>query len=261
MSRALRSTFSSLREYLTPVSNTSSFQTTGEITPEEFVEAGDYLVTRFPTWSWAAASPGKQRSFLPEDKQYLVTKHVPCQQRATAIDPQETFDGDWVISAEPEAKEEAIDADLEGFDEQFDEDAPVEHKNDQERSYNIYITYSTSYRVPKLYLSGFDADGAPLPPKAMFEDIVGDYKDKTVTIEPAPFQDNLTLISIHPCRHAGVMRLLLDRASAREGVKNNDDDEWEEIPTGLRVDQYLVIFLKFIAGVTPTIEHDFTMAA
>jgi ubiquitin-like-conjugating enzyme ATG3 len=27
----------------------------------------------------------------------------------------------------------------------------------------------------------------------------------------------------------------------------------------IRVDQYLVVFLKFMASVTPGIEHDFTM--
>jgi ubiquitin-like-conjugating enzyme ATG3 len=47
-----RSTLSSLREYITPVSHVSTFTKTGEITPEEFVEAGDYLVYKFPTWTW-----------------------------------------------------------------------------------------------------------------------------------------------------------------------------------------------------------------
>jgi ubiquitin-like-conjugating enzyme ATG3 len=42
-------------------------------------------------------------------------------------------------------------------------------------------------------------------------------------------------------------------------------DEWEvlqhdeEDQVAIRVDQYLVVFLKFIASVTPGIEHDFTM--
>lgn len=51
----IRSTLSSLRdwrEYLTPVNHVSSFKKTGEITPEEFITAGDYLVYKFPTWSW-----------------------------------------------------------------------------------------------------------------------------------------------------------------------------------------------------------------
>jgi ubiquitin-like-conjugating enzyme ATG3 len=146
----------------------------------------------------------------------------------------------------------------------------------------------------------------------MMEDIVGDYKDKTVTLEDFPFYDNsVKMASVHPCKHASVMKVLLDRADAAlklrttrlkeggkveqgmeglvddtakmsltaerrghiEGVKaaggTGQGDEWEvldqdegdggEEKVAIRVDQYLVVFLKFMASVTPGIEHDFTM--
>ena len=180
------------------------------------------------------------------------------------------------------------------------------------------------------------------------EDIVGDYADKTVTLEDFPFFDHgVKMASVHPCKHASVMKVLLGRADAAlkirlaklktpartgtgrradegkvesgmEGlvdrldeIKVSDErggdgssrpretdgrisshppaavsgpngDEWEVLPhegrgvgagagTGaggegeeedqvaIRVDQYLVVFLKFMASVTPGIEHDFTM--
>ena len=145
----------------------------------------------------------------------------------------------------------------------------------------------------------------------MMEDIVGDYKDKTVTLEDFPFFDqSVKMASIHPCKHASVMKILLDRADAalklrlqkvragqktqkmsgmegliddtsrlklaeterkghEAGVKAGGGDEWEvleqdneeegEERVAIRVDQYLVVFLKFMASVTPGIEHDFTM--
>jgi ubiquitin-like-conjugating enzyme ATG3 len=150
----------------------------------------------------------------------------------------------------------------------------------------------------------------------MMEDIVGDYKDKTVTLEDFPFFDNsVKMASIHPCKHASVMKILLDRAdsalklrlerqksgqgsvtknmSGMEGLIDDTSalriseakrgheagvkaatggaagDEWEvldesardedEEKVAIRVDQYLVVFLKFMASVTPGIEHDFTM--
>ena len=146
----------------------------------------------------------------------------------------------------------------------------------------------------------------------MMEDIVGDYKDKTVTLEDFPFlEGSVKMASIHPCKHASVMKILLDRADAalklrlqkaKAGEKPDvsgmegliDDtakvsleqtqrrghelgvkaaggggDEWEVLeqeneedgqdPFAIRVDQYLVVFLKFMASVTPGIEHDFTM--
>lgn len=78
----LHSTLSTWRDRLAPVSRTSTFRTTGQITPEEFVLAGDYLVYKFPTWSWAdASSPAKRVSYLPPGKQFLVTRGVPCHRR------------------------------------------------------------------------------------------------------------------------------------------------------------------------------------
>lgn len=72
------------------MSRTSSFRNTGQITPEEFVLAGDYLVYKFPTWSWAdASSPAKRVSYLPDGKQFLVTRGVPCHRRLN-----ENFAGD-----------------------------------------------------------------------------------------------------------------------------------------------------------------------
>lgn len=78
----LHSTLSSWRDKFAPISHTSTFRNTGQITPEEFVLAGDYLVYKFPTWSWADASPPNKRvSYLPPGKQFLVTRGVPCHRR------------------------------------------------------------------------------------------------------------------------------------------------------------------------------------
>lgn len=71
-----------LRDKYAPVSNTSTFRQTGQITPEEFLQAGEFLVNRFPSWSWAdASSPAQRVSYLPAGKQYLVTRGVPCRRR------------------------------------------------------------------------------------------------------------------------------------------------------------------------------------
>ena len=49
----------------------------------------------------------------------------------------------------------------------------------------------------------------------MMEDIVGDYADKTVTLEDFPFYSvGVKMASVHPCKHASVMKTLLDRADA-----------------------------------------------
>ena len=138
----------------------------------------------------------------------------------------------------------------------------------------------------------------------MMEDIVGDYKDKTVTLEDFPyFSNNIKMASVHPCKHASVMKTLLDRADAAlkirreklrqgkiapgaadagmeglvddfaksglgpddkkavmDGLKagGNGNDEWEVLQhdasgqdeeVAIRVDQYLVVFLKVCLNV------------
>lgn len=78
----LHSTLDTLRDRFAPITHNSTFRTTGQITPEEFLLAGDYLVYKFPTWAWSDASPPSKRvSYLPAGKQYLVTRGVPCHRR------------------------------------------------------------------------------------------------------------------------------------------------------------------------------------
>lgn len=48
--------------------------------------AGDFLSYKFPTWSWSAGEPSKTREFLPKDKQYLISRGVPCLRRVSQIE-------------------------------------------------------------------------------------------------------------------------------------------------------------------------------
>ena len=100
----IKSTVNTLRDRYTPVSHTSTFRKTGQVTPEEFLAAGDYLVYKFPTWSWGDADDESRRvSYLPPGKQYLVTRNVPCQRR---------LDDDFAGDA---GHEEAVVNDGDGF--------------------------------------------------------------------------------------------------------------------------------------------------
>ena len=63
----------------------SAFESKGALTPDEFVAAGDLLVLRCPTWQWQAGDASKARTFLPKEKQFLITRNVPCQRRACTL--------------------------------------------------------------------------------------------------------------------------------------------------------------------------------
>jgi ubiquitin-like-conjugating enzyme ATG3 len=79
----------------------SKFVESGTLTPEEFVQAGDQLTYKFPTWQWASGESSRRGSYLPGDKQYLITRNVPCRERVRALDyvlDHETrTEGDWLL--------------------------------------------------------------------------------------------------------------------------------------------------------------------
>jgi ubiquitin-like-conjugating enzyme ATG3 len=319
----LHSAFSRWRDYLTPASHTSTFTTTGELTPEEFVAAGDYLCYKFPTWSWASAGPSKRVAYLPEDKQYLVLKHAPCHTRLddtfSSWNPgdDEGWEGEASASTSEKVQTVGDSGDVEDSEDSDDEIPDMDYDDDDEaiirdkaprgkgvkayplfphpafalrttnernrplRYYNLYLTYSTYFKVPRSFISGFDgATKTPLhPPTVMFEDIAPDYREKTVTIEPFPCLDApLQMASVHPCKHAETMKRIFDgmaRRKARREAESSSGggeaqaeggggEDWEQVAAededgGLRVDQYLVVFVKFMAGVMPGVEMDYTM--
>jgi len=112
------------------------------------------------------------------------------------------------------------------------------------RRYDLSITYDNYYRTPRMWLFGYDENGAPLRPEAVFQDIMTDYAHRTVTVDPHPHLSRAHA-SIHPCQHGATMKRIIDELVSG-GIE----------PT---VDQYMFIFLKFIQSVVPTIEYDYTM--
>jgi ubiquitin-like-conjugating enzyme ATG3 len=92
------------REWAMPTLKESAFLSKGVLTPQEFVKAGDELVFRCPTWQWESGDPKQAKSYLPSDKQYLITRNVPCRDRVSAMEQMldmqagEGDNEDWLIS-------------------------------------------------------------------------------------------------------------------------------------------------------------------
>ncbi|GHJ88131.1 hypothetical protein NliqN6_4533 [Naganishia liquefaciens] len=402
---AIQSQYWAVRDYLSPVLKESKFKEHGRITPEEFVAAGDFLTYKFPVWQWQKAVPGKGRDFLPADKQFLITRNVPCFRRATTLnytDEDEdaerllsfldeadeaagpngklrsegkgSSDEDWVethvnraplpkagsgdmdgipdmdahdASQARNSSAQGLDAskmelerlkisddDIPDMDEIPDMDdegvATMEEEGDeaeailvrptaaemdksktrenllQVRTYDCLISYDKHYQTPRFWLMGYDEDKKPLTPTQVFQDVPSDHAFKTMTMETFPYSGQL-LASVHPCKHASVMKKFIDRmeAAQRESSPPGSSSETAQesstsmtsgkkkwglggmvkrmtgnVPTvnsvkktgeegdkgaappttGLQVDFYLVIFLKFIASIVPTIEVDSTTA-
>uniref|UniRef100_A0A914CVI1 Autophagy-related protein 3 n=1 Tax=Acrobeloides nanus TaxID=290746 RepID=A0A914CVI1_9BILA len=295
----LKSTALSVGEMFTPVLKESKFKETGVLTPEEFVVAGDHLVHHCPTWQWSRAIDAKHtKEYLPENKQFLITKHVPCYRRCSQMHYDSNLekiikeDGDngdaqdeWVDTHHfaPETTQKVEHADVvekapvsNADDDDDDEGPPMdmdsfiasggleeedpnryiapiakpETQNStsgdnivRTRTYDLHITYDKYYQVPRLWLIGYDENKQLLKEEQMNEDFSEDHANKTITIENHPFL-NIHMASIHPCRHAEVMKRLIEQLA----------DNGKE----LGVHQYLLVFLKFVQAVIPTIEYDYT---
>jgi ubiquitin-like-conjugating enzyme ATG3 len=93
----LVSGFQSAREYLTPVLTTSQFYEKGQLTPEEFVLTGDYLIKLSPSWAWSRCTSSQvAKSYLPLDKQFLIIKNLPCRRRVQSMNRSGDYEKDII---------------------------------------------------------------------------------------------------------------------------------------------------------------------
>jgi len=155
------------------------------------------------------------------------------------------------------------------------------------RTYDLLISYDNYYHVPRFWLIGYNEGRTPLTQKEVLEDVMSDYlsyKDRnTVSVEPHPHRSlGGKVVSIHPCKHAETMHRLATRLSedgesteeavSGEEVKGKEERKLESGDAGgetastktvneFNIEHYMVLFLKFISSVVPTIEYDYTMPA
>ncbi|XP_074560521.1 autophagy-related protein 3-like isoform X2 [Curcuma longa] len=88
LSQKLHEAFKGTVERITGPRTVSAFKEKGVLSVSEFVVAGDNLVAKCPTWSWEAGEPSKRKSYLPANKQYLITRNVPCLRRASSVEEE-----------------------------------------------------------------------------------------------------------------------------------------------------------------------------
>jgi ubiquitin-like-conjugating enzyme ATG3 len=148
------------------------------------------------------------------------------------------------------------------------------------RTYDILISYDNYYRVPRVWLIGYSEDRTPLTQSEVMEDVMSDYfshkERKTVTAESHPHRTlGGKVVSIHPCRHAETMHRLAARVSGGNGGSTEEEVAGGDSGDGggggsssktktqsqneFKIEHYMVLFLKFISSVVPTIEYDYTM--
>ena len=260
----------------------SKFYSEGKLTPEEYILAGDFITQKCPTWKWCAADKNFSNKNLPQDKQYLKTT-VSCTRRAEDYNKENlTFEkiveGDWVetglvnavdkkaaldLEDEPDKKKEEVPSkglDLDADDDEeeankeeagpseFDDFVILEEeKNNPDpkfRTYDVTVTYDFYYCVPRMWLMGYSNTGKPLTDDEMKLDIMMEYRNQTVTIDPHPCT-GIRNISVHPCRHSLLLKKMIEN--------------FENAGKKLDIEMSILIFLKFLHSVVPTIQYDYTL--
>lgn len=242
--------FKNTAEKVMPTLKENNFSKTGILTPEEFVKAGDYLVKKYPNWSWFETSNGnKGMKFLPTNKQMLICNNVFCNKNKNIL-LEENSEG-IIIAKNIEETNEEINDEEDGFDlsefeldEDFDDIAQVKGEVDNRNYYNLSITYDNYFRTPRLWLMGFHYDNYPLSYEKIYQDISMEHSKITVTIEKHPFYKDIQYVSVHPCKHSHVMKRLLEEAK-----KNGKE---------IGVEEYFCYFLKFVSTVMPNLDFDNT---
>ncbi|XP_074291058.1 autophagy-related protein 3 [Silene latifolia] len=88
LSQRIHETFKGAVERITGPRTVSAFKEKGVLSVSEFILAGDNLVSKCPTWSWESGEPSKRKSYLPTEKQFLITRNVPCFKRAASLEQE-----------------------------------------------------------------------------------------------------------------------------------------------------------------------------
>jgi len=273
---------------VTPALSTSKFYQEGVLTPDEFVQAGDLLIYKCPTWSWESGDPQKRVSYLPPNKQYLITRNVPCMVRADSLkgasknDKIVNLEGmggeDWIATeGQEEQSSEILDMvpdpippkaqhdddenfneddvpDMDSWDQQnlVDED-PAALQKQPENTDNILKTrtYDISIAYDKYHQT---------PRVWLFG-----YNENGQPLKPADVFSDISqdhahkTVTIDPHPHTSVPCAYIHpckHASVMKKIITNLAESGKD----LRVDQYLFLFLKFLSAVLPTIEYDNTFA-
>lgn len=249
------------------------------LTPREFEIAGDALVEACPTWAWESGDREMNNPYLPTGKQFLITRNVPCAERASYIESyadqlvagertdqidEKEVEEEWITTSSEIDKEEKdgfqllpqsniastdkaaiptigdeddrfesmnesktdkgviesmedipdisdldiggsiptntaqasvlrIDAEAPSAGNAAKDEEPSSMADAQDkaeisalRTYDVIISYDMMYYVPRCWLIGYDAQGSPLTKREVMEDIIKDYRLKTVTIESHP---------------------------------------------------------------------------
>ena len=261
LKKSLYEGYKAAAEMVIPDLKDSNFLETGMLTKEEFKLSCNKLIEMDSTWSWMKEGEClmKKRILcnkiqleqdLNVDEDINVYNLKETVETAEATKTPETQETNVEISNKPEQNSDTESDDfLAEFENQdlVENDAAtikIDYDNlDKSHYYNVSITYDQYYRTPRIWFEGIDSGGMMLSQEEIYSDFMVEYIKVSLTLETHPIMD-MNYISVHPCKHAFAMQKMF----AFE-LEKKDESE-------VKIEDYLVHFLKFASCVIPQLEFD-----
>ncbi|KAL6129095.1 hypothetical protein ACLB2K_072448 [Fragaria x ananassa] len=299
LSQRLHEAFKGTVEKITGPRTVSAFKEKGVLSVSEFVTAGDNLVSKCPTWSWESGEPSKRKPYLPSEKQYLITRNVPCLRRAASVEEEYEAAGMEVL----------IDnEDNDGWLATHGKPKETKDRSSEEENFPSIdsLEISKDNSVNSAPSQGGAEDEDDIPDMADFEEDNIEIDPGTYLVAHEPDDDNILrtrtydvsitydkyyqtprvwLTGYDESRMLLQAELVLEDVSQDHARKTVTIEDHPHLPgkhasvhpcrhgavmkkiidvlmsRGVEpeVDKYLFLFLKFVASVIPTIEYDYTM--
>eukprot|EP01026_Neomeris_dumetosa_P084539 TRINITY_DN992_c1_g1_i3.p1 TRINITY_DN992_c1_g1~~TRINITY_DN992_c1_g1_i3.p1 ORF type:complete len:335 (-),score=60.75 TRINITY_DN992_c1_g1_i3:188-1090(-) len=270
--------------------STSQFEEKRVLTPEEFVKAGDYLVSACPTWQWEGGEEKKRRSFFPPNKQYLVTRQVPCLRRAAAMEAYGVTgvegDEDWIQAGtsdkeRKEEQEEIIDLSMQqenakpstsnnnNNNDNAEDDIPdlddlaiKDDAEDDEEEDFVQAEYDEENILKtRTYDLFITYDQYYQVPRFW---LVGYDENKNLLNKSQLLQDiseehAKKTVTMEPHPNLSMSCCSIHPCKHSNVMKKLGD---AVVASGreFKLDHYMLTFLKFVSSIVPTIDYDYTMS-
>lgn len=299
LKQKIHEAFKGTVERITGPRTVSAFKEKGVLSVSEFVLAGDNLVAKCPTWSWEPGEPSKRKPYLPPNKQFLITRNVPCLKRAASLEEEYDAAGGEVL---------VDDEDNDGW--LATHGKPTESKHEEQdlpSMETLEISKMKTVQSDPSHFGGEEEDD-DIPDMAEYaeQDNVIETDTATFLVAHEPDDENILRtrtydVSITYDKYYQTprvwltgydeSRMLLQPESVLEDVSHDHArktvtiEDHPHLPgkhasvhpcqhgavmkkiidvlmsRGVEpeVDKYLFLFLKFMASVIPTIEYDYTM--
>ena len=255
LKKSLYEGYKAAAEMVIPDLKDSNFLETGMLTKEEFNLSCNKLIKMDSSWYWMKEGECLMKKRILCNKIQLEQDHN-VDEDINVYNLKETPDTNVEISTElaPE-QDQNSDTESDDFLAEFENHDLVENdvatikidydNLDKSHYYNVSITYDQYYRTPRIWFEGIDSGGNMLSQEEIYSDFMVEYIKVSLTLEKHPIMD-MNYMSVHPCKHAFAMQKMF----AFE-LEKKDESE-------VKIEDYLVHFLKFASCVIPQLEFDKT---